>query len=92
MERRPLRNQNVSTIGRWLWEEVITRWGCILVVVMDETGPFVKAVKWLKEKYGIHGITISAYNLQVNGLIEQLHFDIVNMLLKVCRGQLEKWF
>ena len=92
MEGRPLRKQDAPSIGRWLWEEIITRWGCLLVIVTDNAGPFVKAVAWLKEKYGIHGITISAYNSKANGSIERPHFDVVNMLSKLCEGDLRKWF
>ena len=92
MEGRPLRDQDGRSIGMWLFEEIITRWGCLLMIVTDNAGPFLRAIEWLKKKYGIVGITISAYNSQANGSIERPHFDVVNMLAKVCRGDLRKWY
>lgn len=92
MEARALRKQNGATIGRWLFEEVITRWGCIRRIVTDNGGPFIVAVDWLREKYGITGISISGYNSQANGAIERPHWDVVNMLTKATSDDLRRWY
>ena len=76
MEGRPLRNENARSIGQWLFEDIICRWGCIIQIITDNGGPFKKAVAWLEEKYGIKGIQISAYNFRANGRIERPHWDV----------------
>ncbi|KJA14595.1 hypothetical protein HYPSUDRAFT_113141, partial [Hypholoma sublateritium FD-334 SS-4] len=53
---------------------------------------FVKAVKWLAEKYGIRGIRISPYNSRANGSIERPHWDLRQMLYKATGGAITKWF
>ena len=91
-EARALKNENGDTIGKWLFEEIITRWGCMVEIVTDNGPPFIKAVKWLADKYGIRGIRISPYNSRANGSIERPHWDIRQMIAKATGGQLSKWF
>ena len=92
MEGRPLRNENARSIGQWLFEDIICRWGCVVQIVTDNGGPFKKAVAWLEEKYGIKGIQISAYNSRANGKIERPHWDVRQALWKACTGEVHKWF
>ncbi|KAF9439573.1 hypothetical protein P691DRAFT_690368 [Macrolepiota fuliginosa MF-IS2] len=49
-------------------------------------------MKWLSEKYGVKGVTISPYNSQVNGTIECPHWDVWQMLFKATAGDLKKWY
>ena len=92
MEGWPLRNENARSIGQWLFEDIICRWGCIVRIVTDNGGPFKKAVAWLEEKYGIRGIQISAYNSRANGKIERPHWDVRQALWKACAGEVQKWY
>ncbi len=52
-EARALQKENAESIGRWLFEDIICRWGCLVEIVTDNGPPFIKAVKWLTDKYGI---------------------------------------
>ncbi|CAA7260862.1 unnamed protein product [Cyclocybe aegerita] len=92
MEGRPLRKEDARSIALWLFEDVICRWGCLAKVVTDNGAPFKKAVKWIENKYGIKGITISPYNSQANGTIERPHWDVHQMLYKATNGEPNKWF
>ncbi|KXN86099.1 hypothetical protein AN958_10501 [Leucoagaricus sp. SymC.cos] len=60
----------MQTIGEWLFEDIVCRWGSLIKIVTDNGGPFKKAVAWLEEKYGIKGVAISPYNSQANGAVE----------------------
>src|SRR5438105_2819823 len=75
-EARALKNESAEAIGRWLFEDIICRWGCLIEIITDNGPPFLKAVKWLEQKYGITGIKISAYNSRANGSVERPHWDI----------------
>src|ERR1700743_3745659 len=81
-----------ETIGRFLLEEVICRWGCPRWLVTDNGKPFLAAVKWLNAKYGIIGIRISPYNSQANGTVERGHWDLRQSIFKATDGDLKKWF
>ena len=92
MESRTLREENAKSIGQWLFEDIICRWGSLVKIVTDNGAPFKKAVKWIEEKYGIKGVTISPYNFQTNGVVERPHWDLRQMLYKATRGDVKKWF
>ena len=91
-EARALKNESAEAIGRWLFEEIVCRWGCLVEIVTDNGPQFLKAVKWLEQKYGITGIKISAYNSRANGSVERPHWDIRQMLYKACGGDISKWW
>lgn len=93
MEARALRHENGRTIGQWLWEDIICRWACLVEIVTDNGGPFLAAIRWLEEKYGIKGIAISAYNSKANGIIERPHWDVRQMLYKTLGADnVSKWY
>lgn len=58
----------------------------------DNAPQMIAVLNWLEHKYGIKGITISAYNSQANGVIERAHFDIRQALVKATGGDLAKWY
>jgi hypothetical protein len=91
MEGKALREETGAQVGAWLLE-IITRWGCMREIVTDNGKPFIKALAWLEEKYGIKGIRISAYNSQANGRVERPHFDVREMLFKSTSGNLKQWY
>jgi len=76
MEAKALKEENTRSIGQWLFEDIIYRWGSLVKIVTNNRALFKKAVKWLEEKYGIKGVIISPYNSQANGIIERLHWDL----------------
>jgi hypothetical protein len=92
-EARALRDEKARSIALWLYEEIICRWGSLLVIVTDNGPSFLAAVQWIAEKWGIKHITISAYNSQANGKIERPHWDIRQMLYKATGAKnLDKWY
>jgi len=92
MEARVLKEENAKSIGQWLFEDVICRWESLVKIVIDNGLPFKKAVKWIEEKYGIKGVTISPYNSQANGVVERPHWDLRQMLFKATGGEVKKWY
>lgn len=92
LEGRALRADNGETIGKFLLEEIICRWGCPAEIVTDNAPQFIAALKWLSAKYGIVGIQISAYNSQANGPVETGHWDLRQSLYKATGGDARKWY
>jgi hypothetical protein len=90
-EFRMLRAETAVTLGDWLFETVICRWGALSEIVTDNGGPFVKAVAYLAKKYHIHHIRITGYNSRANGLVERSHFDVRQALFKAVDGVQSKW-
>lgn len=92
VEGRPLISENAQALGMFLLEDIICRWGCPQLIVTDNAGTFLKAVEWLRDKYGIPNIQISPYNSQANGSIENGHWPMRQSLYKATGGDPSKWF
>ena len=89
-EGKAVAKENHTTIGDFLME-VMWRWGAIAVIVTDNGAPWIKAVEYLAEKYGIHHIAISGYNSKANGIIERRHYDVREAIVKTCDGDISRW-
>ena len=92
VEARAVKSDNMRTTAKWIFEDIICRWGVVVLFVSDNAPQFAAALDWLRRKYGIRGIKISAYNSQANGSIEKYHWDIHQILHKATGGDLSKWF
>jgi hypothetical protein len=86
-----LRKETGRTLGAFIFEEILCRWGGIEEIVTDNGTPFVAALDWLAQKYHIQHIRISAYNSKANGLVERSHRTIRDSLVKACNGDITQW-
>jgi hypothetical protein len=86
-----LRTETGRTLGAFIFEEVLCRWGGVEEIVTDNGTPFVAALDWLAQKYGITHIRISAYNSKANGIVERSHRTIRDSLVKACNGDITQW-
>jgi hypothetical protein len=90
-EHQKLCKENGSTIGAFIFEEILCRWGVVEEIVTDNGPAFIEALNWLAEQYGIHHIRISPYNSQANRIVECRHLDVREAIMKVCDGEERKW-
>jgi len=90
-EFRMLRNESAKTIGDWIYEDILCRWGALSEIVSDNGAPFVKALDYLAKRYHIRHIRISGYNSRANGLVERSHFDSRQSLFKAVDGDEKCW-
>jgi hypothetical protein len=90
-EFRMLRSETAKTLGDWIFEDLLCRWGSLAEIVTDNGKPFLKALTYLAKRYHVRHIRISGYNSQANGLVERSHFDIRQSLYKSCDGDQKRW-
>jgi hypothetical protein len=90
-EARPLRSENAKAIGDFLFEEILCRWGAVEEIITDNGAPYIKALEYMTEKWGIHHIRISGYNSRANGVIERPHRTFRETLMKICENEEAKW-
>ena len=90
-EWRMLEEESAYTLGCFIFEEILCRWGAVMEVVTDNGAPWIKAVDWLSKRYGINHIRISGYNSRANGPVERRHYDVREAISKACEGNLELW-
>ena len=86
-----LHGETEKTLGDWLFEDVVCRWGGLFEIVSDNRPPFVKVLKYLLRWYHINHIQISGYNSRTNSLVKRSHFDVWQALFKLVDRDQTKW-
>ena len=86
-----LHTETRKTIGDWIFKDILCCW-CMLCEIITNNGPaFVKALGYLAKCYHICHICISGYNSHANGIVEQAHFNVRQVMFKACNGDQSKW-
>src|SRR6266849_4764803 len=60
-EFRMLRSETAWSLGDWIFEDILCRWGALSEIVSNNGAPFVKALEYLATCYHIRHICISGY-------------------------------
>ena len=84
VEARPLRSDMGQTIGNFIFEEILCRWGTIMEIVTDNGPSMIKAMEYLAKRWHINHIRISPYNSRAQGIVENKHFSLRESLFKAC--------
>ena len=90
-EWHALQTETGHTLGAFLFEEILCRWGAIEKIVSNNGTAFIAALDWLKQRFGIRHIRILAYNSCANGIVERQHRTIQELIIKACEGNTSKW-
>jgi hypothetical protein len=90
-EWHTLTSETRVTIGNFIFENILCRWGAVEEIITDNRTAFVSAVEHLVQKHSIHHIHISAYNSHANGLVERQHYPVREAIMKACIGDERKW-
>jgi len=90
-EFRMLRSETAKTLGDWIFEDILCRWGSLREIVSDNGPAFLKALAYLSKRYKITHIRISGYNSRANGMVERSHFDVRQSLFKAVDGDQKRW-
>jgi hypothetical protein len=90
-EWRALRTETGTTIGRFIFKDILCRWGAVEEIITDNGSAYITVLDWLSTKYRIRHIRISAYNSRANGIVERQHRTIRDSLLKTCGDEVSKW-
>ncbi|TFY53807.1 hypothetical protein EVJ58_g9240 [Rhodofomes roseus] len=90
-EWRKLRTETAITLAKFIYEDILCRWGAVSEIVTDNGTAFLAAMKELEKRYGIRHIKISPYNSRANGIVERRHTDVREAAMKICGGNEAKW-
>lgn len=86
-----VKNENFKSIAKFIYENLLCRWGALEIMVSDNAPQYLQASEYLAEKYHIHHIKISPYNSRAQGPIERRHFDVWEALIKAADGDTSRW-
>ena len=90
-EFRCLHVENAKTLGDFIFQDIMCRWGAISEIITDNGAAFVKAMDYIARRYHVRHARISGYNSRANGLVEHAHWDVRQVLYKAADGVASKW-
>lgn len=90
-EARATTAETGEVVGKFIFEDLLCRWGALSDLITDNGPAYVAGLDWLSRTYGINHIRISGYNSQANGIVERKHFDVREAIVKTCDGVEQKW-
>ena len=82
-EYKAPRKASSLAVVKFIYEVLMARFGCLLLIVNDG-GPENQALTTeLLERFNVRKVQVAMYHLQLNGLVEHRHQNIVNALAKL---------
>lgn len=90
-EFRMLRSDTAKAMAKFVFEDIISRWGSVYEIVTDNGPSFSADFARELGRYNIHHIRISPYNSRANGIVERRHFDLRECLMKLSADETSSW-
>ena len=91
VEAQAARKRNSETWAKFLYEEVYSHFGCVLLCLVDGGSEFKGVVDILFKQYRIVVIVSLLYHPEGNGHSEQSHQMLVNSILRACGKDTHRW-
>lgn len=90
-EARATRKANSIAWGKFIYEDIICRFGHIPVFITDGGKEFLGAAEYVYRQYGISVIVSSPYHPEGNGIAERSHKTLCDSILRACGRDSTRW-
>ena len=88
----PLKYCNAETTTHFLFEPVITRFGCPRILMSDQGTHFINnTIRDMNEEFEVYHQKSTPYHPQANGTIESFNKILENALTKICNVNKDDW-
>jgi hypothetical protein len=92
IEVRALRFQTSAEIAAFIYEEIISRHGCVNYIITDNGRPMISGlIKLVCQNFRIKHKTISPYHSQSNGLVKRFNRTLDSCLKKLSIEEKKDW-
>jgi len=90
--RTIVRDYNAETITKFIFEYILSRFGCLKILMSDQGSHFLnKTVEALTEEFQVYHQKSTPYHPQENGTVEAFNNILENTLNKVCNVNRDDW-
>jgi transposase InsO family protein len=91
-EARVVKDCSAATATNFIFDDIITRFGCPKVLMSDQGTHFInKTVEALTEEFTVHHQKSTPYHPQENGMVEAFNKVLKIALTKICSVNKDDW-
>jgi transposase InsO family protein len=91
-EAREVKDCSATTTTCFIFDDIITRFGCPKILMSDQGTPFInKTIEALTEEFAVHRQKSTPYHPQKNGTIEAFNKILETTLTKICSMNNDDW-
>jgi len=91
-EEALIKDCNIETTIHFLFENVVTRFGCPRILMSDQGNHFINStIEEILEEFKIYHQKSTPYHPQANGIVEAFNKILENALIKICNVNKYYW-
>jgi transposase InsO family protein len=92
VEERVVKDCSETTTVQFIFEVIITRFGCMKILMSDQGTHFInKTIESLTQEFEVHHHKSTPYHPQMNGTVEAFNKILETTLTKICSVNIDDW-